>query len=499
MAGSLPKGWQSHKFDGPNQPTADSGVVTFHIFDKHCSNIDYGDGRGESDCYNGSVRSTINPLHPYVPLGQTVEYRFDLWIDPKLDFPSFDNPESAAFLPDGKDSRLVVATWEGNLLHNMIYLLKLDSDNGLSFLGHQCQAPADFGNWVSFSMKVRWANDSSGWLKVSCNDKIIYADEDVATNQAPQCYPSAQCEPDTFKDPRHLIFALGPWVWGRMHQGKTPDDRFIPIQADGILIKARNMAVKNGAELYDPADHEAVANLQAALNALGCDVGKPDGVAGRHTKEAALTCRAFPEAKLPGKLTVLTLPTFVSLYTDPAAADLPKGSSGTPSGNGPKIALDYAYTETLPQNGDEVLQVGGKITGTDGGKFPLSFLAVGRFDPSGQAVDGIDMLLNHDLGKPIPDAVTRCPDIRTEHWTDDSTHAVIRFRFSEQGYSTSAGDCIVQALPKEIAPEANFLMHDFAQLAHTIVGGKLMAGIKDPNVAAFISAIGSGKLTIGVD
>jgi peptidoglycan hydrolase-like protein with peptidoglycan-binding domain len=44
---------------------------------------------------------------------------------------------------------------------------------------------------------------------------------------------------------------------------------------------------------------EIVKQLQARLNALGCDVGAADGLPGKRTREAALSCREFPAGTMP--------------------------------------------------------------------------------------------------------------------------------------------------------------------------------------------------------
>lgn len=62
-------------------------------------------------------------------------------------------------------------------------MLKADTRNGVNFLARQCQKPGDFGKWARFSLKIRWANDESGWVTASCDNKVIYAAEGEATNQ----------------------------------------------------------------------------------------------------------------------------------------------------------------------------------------------------------------------------------------------------------------------------------------------------------------------------
>ena len=129
-------------FNGPHQPTTTGGVTTFQIFDQQCSTRDYGDGRGENDCHNGNVRSAL--LGGDHRLGQAIEYRFEVWVDPSLSYKGFYNSHAVGFLPGAHDSRLRIASWEGNLLHNFLFMLKLDETDGITFLGKQCQSPRAF-------------------------------------------------------------------------------------------------------------------------------------------------------------------------------------------------------------------------------------------------------------------------------------------------------------------------------------------------------------------
>jgi hypothetical protein len=245
-----PKGFTNHKFNGPSKPVTESGITTFKIFDEQCSNKDYGDGRGESDCVNGNIRSTL-VRHPEDKLSESVEYQFDIWVDPTFQYRGYYNNHATGFLTDSLDSRLRIASWEGPFLHNFLYMLKLDAINGITFLGHQCQPKVRFGQWVKFSMKVRWAADKRGWIKVQCDDKIIYLKEDVATNQAPHCYITNQCEPGLAKKPKRFLFILGPIMAGFGHEWKKwgMASPFTKIQPEGITIKMRNVSVKKGAKL----------------------------------------------------------------------------------------------------------------------------------------------------------------------------------------------------------------------------------------------------------
>ncbi|MBX3530876.1 MAG: peptidoglycan-binding protein [Rhizobiaceae bacterium] len=310
-----PAGMKDHPFNGSVPPETRAGITTFRIEDKACSRVDYGDGRGENDCRNGNVRSALVSRNEE-GLGEAVEYRFDIQIGAGFAYQGYYNPEAAGFLPDLWDSRLRIASWEGPAIKNFIYMLKLDSRRGIDFVGRTCVAADRLQDWNSFSMMVRWASDRRGWIKVTCNDQVVYLEENIATNQAPHCYVTNECDKGVQKNPRRFLFILGPVMagFGPEWEKYGKPSQFTDIQKDGIAIKVRNVAVTKGAALYGPEDREVVRELQKHLRALECDPGPADGVAGEKTKQAALTCRTFAAGELPEALNVATARSFLELY-----------------------------------------------------------------------------------------------------------------------------------------------------------------------------------------
>ena len=99
VADPLPSGFFLNNFNGSTEPVTIDGVTIFHIEDGECSNVDYGDGRGESDCLNGNVRSEV-VQDPWVKVGRTLEYRFDLQVDRSLQYEGYFNHDAAGFEPD---------------------------------------------------------------------------------------------------------------------------------------------------------------------------------------------------------------------------------------------------------------------------------------------------------------------------------------------------------------------------------------------------------------
>lgn len=310
-----PAGMRNHNFNGPIEPDTRIGITTFRIEDKGCSSVDYGDGRGENDCRNGNVRSAL-VSGKREQVGQSVEYRFDMQVGEGFSYPGFYNTNAAGFLPDMWDSRLRIASWEGPATKNFIYMMKLDARRGIDFAGRTCVAPERLTNWNSFSMQVRWASDRSGWIKVTCNDQVVYIEEGIPTNQAPHCYVTNECESGVAKNPREFLFILGPVMagFGPEWEKYGRPNQFTEIQPDGITLRVRNVAIVAAPPLYGPEDRNVVRQLQRHLAALECDPGPADGVVGAKTREAALACRPFPEGELPEELNVATVRTFLELY-----------------------------------------------------------------------------------------------------------------------------------------------------------------------------------------
>ena len=244
LADPYPAGLFNHPFNGSSKPVTKNGITTFKILDRQCSNVDYGDGRGENDCKNGAVRSVL-VRSAQARLGSKAQYSFDIWINPGFSYPGFNNPMSTGFLPDSWDSRLRIASWEGPFIHNFLYMLKADARHGVSFLGNECQPSSKFGTWVSFSMNVFWTNGNDGWIDVKCDGRSIYKAEKISTNQNPHCYVTNQCESDVPKNPKKVLFILGPVMAGFGHEWNKfgLSSPFTDIQKDGIEVRVRNVTI----------------------------------------------------------------------------------------------------------------------------------------------------------------------------------------------------------------------------------------------------------------
>lgn len=70
--------FKSVKWNGA-EPQFSEGVYTFAPGPGDCGAQTYEDGRGESDCNGGRVRSQIQAVGE-IPVGREVEYSLDFWI-----------------------------------------------------------------------------------------------------------------------------------------------------------------------------------------------------------------------------------------------------------------------------------------------------------------------------------------------------------------------------------------------------------------------------------
>jgi hypothetical protein len=493
QADPLPNGFVPYVINASQKPVTEDGITTFHIIPGDCSDLDYGDGRGESDCKNGNTKSVIQRSKD-ARIGQTFEYKFDFWVDPDFGYAGEYIRDSLPYREGGWDSRLRIASWEGPFIKNFVYMLKLDSTNGATFFGEVCQAPEAFGSWVTFSMKVHWANNEKGWVKVTCDDRIVFADEVVSTTAQTQCYEANECRPGLVRDPKSLNFLLGLALNGFGHDWKENGfpSAFPELPEEGLTLKMRNIAMIEGAEPYGPEEQAQVKALQEALNALDCPVGTPDGVVGPKTRQQALVCRGFPAGEMPLKLTVATVDDFVALYSRPGVADLGPGS--------PPVAPDAIYiTETKDdtRSDDEAVHFFGSFVKRPGREvLPVDFLLIGPYDRTAGTFRELDLLLDQDIAD-AADSVAACLGNRIEDWGDAGKRLVLKLAHHGDNFEAVDFDCILKAVPEAAADKVAYLIDHFGAFAGAMVDEAVVAPITDADLRGFIGRVAKGEVVVG--
>jgi hypothetical protein len=233
---SAPSGFQDHRFNG-RDPAHSGGVTTFHVRAGDCSTIDYGDGRGESDCFNGNLRSRMD-YRRMATLGDALQYEFEIFVPADLRFAGGPN----------RRSLLEVAEWQRvNTIKNHIHTMHLDSRKGLTFDDVVCLRPGEFGKWNRVAVQVRWSMADDGILRVLCNDQVVLA-RTGRTAIPPDCgQPGVfQCEPALQRPNEPIQFQVGILFRGYGERGRrdglSASGRTPP--PEGFTIQMRNVSVK---------------------------------------------------------------------------------------------------------------------------------------------------------------------------------------------------------------------------------------------------------------
>ncbi|HVZ12940.1 MAG TPA: hypothetical protein VG894_00620 [Bauldia sp.] len=495
-AGSAPPGFDVYHLNGPkSQPVTQDGVTTFHITPGDCNKTVKLALASETDCSTRSVHGNIHRTRD-AKLGESFEYAFDVWTDPGFVYPGLyrTGNEALPYRPGGWDSQLRIATWEGPYRKDFIYMLKLDATKGYTFMGKECAPPSAFGQWVHFSMKVHWANDSTGWVKVTCDDRVVYLAEGVATTKQTQCYVQNECLPGTVHDPKTINFLLGPALLGDGSRAKeTGHAEFVKLQPDGINMKMRNIVVSENATLYGLEETALVKQLQESLSKLGCLTSPATGAIDADTRQQAILCRDFPNEAKPDQLTVDTVKKFAELYSLPNVADLPKGTPVAP----PPYIIHIAARDDHPKiHPDTIYTFNSLIEQPSGELVPINFIVMGQFDQGRGDFADMELLIDADVGKAAK-ALASCPAVRLEDHGDEGTVLVFglgnpiadTFRFQNLS-------CVLDPLSPALRYKIEFVVDHFRELASTLVNENSLIEIDSKNMQTFIKGVAAGKIIL---
>lgn len=232
-----PKGF----VEGRNQevsPQHRKGVVSFTLKRGDCQKRPYGDGRGESDCKNGNSRSQINSKSKQ-RMGRAYEYSMQFRIVPGFRY------DGRGWGKVNHRSRLLLAEWQRvNTIKNHMYEMHLDSRRGVTFEDKTCVPPARFGEWNTFTLKVKWSNKADGFLQAACNGKVIYQ------IKGPNAVPPGcgkdyklQCKPELQDLRQPIQWQLGPHLRGHgMGYARFGfPSPFPPFPKNGLRVDMRDI------------------------------------------------------------------------------------------------------------------------------------------------------------------------------------------------------------------------------------------------------------------
>jgi hypothetical protein len=228
------QGFSNHSLNGV-QPTKSNGSWTFSLEPGGCSDKDYGDGRGESDCVNGNLRSRIWSKKSFkAPVSK--EYAFDILI------PSdFTYEESLSYRPRGS---IEVAEWNRiNAVKNHMYEMHL-TNRGVTFEDKVCFGDERFGTWNSVKIQAHWSNDSDGFMRVFCNNALVYS-SDGPNLVPPGCgtKTKSNCKLESLDLSKPIQWTLGPNYRGFggdwAEYGRSSP--FLPFPANGIKMQVTNV------------------------------------------------------------------------------------------------------------------------------------------------------------------------------------------------------------------------------------------------------------------
>ncbi|MCV2863933.1 polysaccharide lyase [Defluviimonas sp. WL0075] len=225
--------FKPYALNGEN-PKRAGGTWTMTLTEGLCQDVKYGDGRGESDCGNGNLRSQLQG--PDIAPGREVEYAFDVFV-PK----SFEYRESLKYRTRGS---VEIAGWQHiRAIKNHLFEMNLKG-GGVTFEDHLCFDRKRFGAWNSVRVLVKWSLREDGFLRVLCNGKQVYALAGQ-TLIPPACGTSAKtnCHVDKLAHRNPIRWVIGPWYRGFGSDWKDYGraSPFLPFPRNGISIKVRNL------------------------------------------------------------------------------------------------------------------------------------------------------------------------------------------------------------------------------------------------------------------
>ena len=346
-------------------------------------------------------------------------------------------------------------------------------------------------------MKVRWAPDNKGWIRVSCDDRIIYADEGAATDQPPHCFITNVCEPDIVKHPKDIRLVIGPVMAGYGHEWKKHGQAsaFTPIQEGGITIRFRNISITEGAVAYDEGEKLIMRALQDKLIELGCDPGPSNGIASQQTRDTALSCRTFPDGTLPEKLTVATAKAFLDAYSVAGVADFASGEIELPAAGVP-----VRVTEIQSQRQGRVSDFQSYFHVTAGGLKERLDFGVGGRTMLAEIISlkfSLDLAVRESQIKALRACGVQIEVLKRGGFETEVTinRAMLPMQLAGTTVTFPKSSCLA-ALPVKERAKATFLLSHFRDIAIGVLRDKRLPDIRHEGLETFFKRVAMGEISV---
>jgi hypothetical protein len=126
---------------------------------------------------------------------------------------------------------------------------------------------------------------------------------------------------------------------------------------------------------------------------------------------------------------------------------------------------------------------------------PITFILIGRFNPGTRNFQQLEVLLDEvDVGDRGEKELPRCFNNRVEE-NDGMRRLVLNFSLPQKDvFSIRKFDCVLAAVPDQVAEKADFLVNHFTEMAATLVDQGSAARIANENAKTFMTRVAAGEI-----
>lgn len=482
--------------DDPTGSAPTKKVFSFDIPTGACSDAPYQPGEPETDCYFNSTRSQYKEFVWETKANGTAQpneawYGWSVYFPEDFPYGKLQTNGSAEFFywHNGHCPHVNFTNSAGrqdtfNLTLNR-YIGKYECLPALSL--PLMEFKDLLGKWNRFEVFVKWETDDSGEVRVYLDGRYLAK------------YKGATLVPE-FKDLVYFKFGL--------YLCCTPGvDTIKPMRTFYSAIRRG----EDRGDLFVEEDRARIKTLQELLNALGCDVGAPDGVIGKRTRAMALSCRAFEDGAMPSTLSASSLATFVALYSREGVTDLPAGTPPDEAEEKPIVdypgeaaafegAIEAEYVvaayEALATNFGDDVQANSLFQAKVDDHPDLSefsFNILGTYAPA--TADYTELQFFFD--KAAPEALAECPESSTLVFPDGSKHVLVNFRKANGNFISTNAQCLLEKLDGEQRAVVDFLTSHFSDVAVGMATQGNLDRVNHNGIRLLLTQVARGEVTVG--